>query len=409
MKKNKIKSPKQEFGKYGLPKEVKFCKKCVISNQRPSSTVEFKNKNGVKKSTIGFHEDGICDACKFAEKKLLINWDNRENELKELLNKYRSKEGSYDVVVPGSGGKDSVKAAYLLKYKYNMHPLLVTWPPHIYTYMGRRNFDAWLNAGFDNISYSPNQKVHRLLTKLAFVNLVHPFQPFIIGQKNLAPKMSISFNIPLVVYGENEAEYGNPINDNEKPTRDHSFYASKLRYEDIYLGGVNVKQLMVDYKLSKADIEPYLPADPYLLEKTKTQVHYLGYYVKWDPQGCYYFAVENTDFLPNDERTEGSYSKYNSIDDKIDWFHYYTYYIKFGIGRATNDAAQEIRNGHITREDGVRLVKRFDGEFPEKYLKENLEYMGLSQKQFLKIIEEARPDHLWRKIKNSWVLKHRVS
>ena len=105
-------------------------------------------------------------------------------------------------------------AAHILKYKYRMHPILITWPPHIYTRVGRRNFEAWLNSGFTNYTYWPNQKVHRLLTRLAFLKLVHPFQPFIIGQKNLAPKFSAQLNIPLVIYGENEAEYGNPIADN---------------------------------------------------------------------------------------------------------------------------------------------------------------------------------------------------
>ena len=63
----------------------------------------------------------------------------------------------------------------------------------------------------------------------------------------------------------------------------------------------------------------------------------------------------------------GTYSKYSSIDDKIDCFHYYTMFIKFGIGRASFDASQEIRNGKITREEGINLVKKYDSEFPKKY------------------------------------------
>ena len=112
---------------YGLPIDVKFCKKCVISNQRPSSTVEFKNKADSKKETIHFDENGVCDACAFAEKKnATIDWEKREQKLKALCEEHRSKDGSYDCLVPGSGGKDSVMAAHLLKYKYGMHPLTVT-------------------------------------------------------------------------------------------------------------------------------------------------------------------------------------------------------------------------------------------------------------------------------------------
>ena len=116
----------------------------------------------------------------------------------------------------------------------------------------------------------------------------------------------------------------------------------------------------------KEDLSPYFPASASEINASSTVVHYLGYYLKWTPQECYYYAVDNVNFESNPERTEGTFSKYNSIDDKIDGFHYWTTYIKFGIGRATYDAAQEIRNGHLTRDEGVALVKRYDGEFPQR-------------------------------------------
>lgn len=398
----------EEFGMYGLPVNVQFCKKCTINNQRPSSTIEFKNKPGDKKRPISFNHEGICEACVYAEKKKGIDWVQRERELHDLCDRFRKTDGSYDVIVPGSGGKDSVMAAHVLKYKYHMHPILITWPPHIYTRVGRRNFENWLNAGFANYTYWPNQKVHRLLTRLAFENLAHPFQPFIIGQKNLAPKFSVKLNIPLVIYGENEAEYGNAIADNYKSTRDRSFFSMEHELDEIYLGGTSAKDLMKEFNLSFSDIDAYLPESPASLDRVRTEVHYLGYYLRWHPQETYYYAVENTDFLPNDFRTEGSYSKYSSIDDKIDWLHYYTTYIKFGIGRATYDSAQEIRNGDITRDEGIRLVKRFDGEFPRMYLQECLEYMNITEKRFLEVIESARPPHLWAKKGDGWELKHKI-
>jgi hypothetical protein len=137
-------------------------------------------------------------------------------------------------------------------------------------------------------------------------------------------------------------------------------------------------------------------------------VHYLGYYLKWDPQECYYYAAEHAGFTVNDERTEGSYSKYSSIDDRIDPLHYYTTFIKFGIGRATYDAAQEIRNGKITREEGVALVKRYDDEFPHKYFREILDYMGISEDRFYEVIDRARSPHLWRLEDGKWHLRHAV-
>ena len=117
-------------GKYGLPLDVVFCKKCTMNNQRPASTVEFKQTNKESKQTLAFGEDGICDACHYAEKKKSINWNERKKELEELCNRFRRDDGRYDVIIPGSGGKDSVQAAHMLKNKYNMHPILITWPQH---------------------------------------------------------------------------------------------------------------------------------------------------------------------------------------------------------------------------------------------------------------------------------------
>jgi N-acetyl sugar amidotransferase len=396
------------FGRYGLPLEVKYCKKCTMSNQRPSSVAEFQNKPEAIKQAISFGDDGVCDACKYAEKKKTINWEEREKELAELCNKYRRNDGRYDVVVPGSGGKDSVQAAHMLKYKYNMNPILITWPPALYTDIGRRNFESWLNAGFANFTYNQNRKLHRFLTKSAFENLGHPFQPFILGQKNLAPRLSILFDIPLVIFGENEAEYGNAIEDNDKPTRDSKYYSAELSISDLVLGGISAKDLIHDFGFKLSDLESYFPVNPYDLQKTGTTVHYLGYYVKWHPQETYYYSIENSDFMPNDHRTEGSFSKYSSLDDKIDWLHYHTTTVKFGIGRATYDSAQEVRNGDITRDEGISLIKRFDGEFPEQYIKDCCEYMNITLDRYHEVIEKFISPHLWEKNYGKLELKYPI-
>ncbi len=153
----------------------------------------------------------------------------------------------------------------------------------------------------------------------------------------------------------------------------------------------------------------FLPAEYRELEKSDIEVHYLGYYLKWTPQESYYYAVEHTNFQPRPFRTQGTYSKYNSIDDKIDDLHYYTTFIKFGIGRATYDASQEIRNRHITREEGIALVKRFDGEFPDRYFNEVMDYIDMKPEEFLQLCDKFRPPHLWEKVNGEWKLRHTVS
>jgi N-acetyl sugar amidotransferase len=395
--------------KYGLPEEIIFCTRCVMSNQRPSSSLEFRHTRDQKHRTLHIDEHGVCDACRFAETKDQIDWDQREKELMQLLDKHRRSDGSYDCIVPGSGGKDSAYASHVLKYKYGMHPLTVTWPPILYTDIGWENFRNWIEVGgFDNISWKQNGRVQRLLTLLAIENLLHPFQTFMLGQKNLAPKLALKFDVPLIFFGENEAEYGNPLADNATSLRDSSYYVMR-NLNDIHLAGVSVSELQEVYGLSINDLQPYLPANYLELEKSDVQVHYLGYYLKWTPQESYYYAVEHTGFEANSVRTEGTYSKYNSLDDRIDGLHYYTTFIKFGLGRATYDASQEIRNRHLTREEGVALVRRFDGEFPVRYCQEVMDYIGMHKEHFLELCDQFRSPHLWDRENGQWTLRHRVS
>lgn len=395
---------------YGLPEEVKFCTKCVMSNQRPASTIEFKHTIDSKKVTMQFDEHGVCDACRTAEIKDNIDWGMREEELIKLLDKHRKNDGSYDCLVPGSGGKDSAYQAHVLKYKYGMNPLTVTWPPILYTDYGLKNWKNWLDSGFDNISFYRNGKVMKLLTKLSIENLLHPFQTFILGQKNLAPKIAAAQGISLIFYGENEAEYGNPIADNMSSLRDKSYHSFE-HLDEIYLGGVSVPELIEKYDVRLSDIMTFLPPKAEVLEKSNIEVHYLGYYLKWTPQEVYYYAVENTGFKARPFRTQGTYSKYSGIDDKIDDLHFYTTFIKFGIGRASYDASQEIRNKHITREEGVALVNRFDGEFPDRYFAEIMDYLNLDPDYFkTELVDKFRSPHLWGKDANGvWKLRHNVS
>lgn len=394
--------------KYGLPAEVKFCKRCVMSNQRPVSEVEFRHNINTKKRTLAFDEEGICDACRANEQKDRIDWEKREGELLKLLDQYRSKDGSYDCIVPGSGGKDSAFQAHILKYKYGMNPLTVTWPPILYTDYGYENWKNWVDiGGFDNLSFRRNGRVMKMLTKLAIENLLHPFQTFILGQKNFGPKIAAKYGIPLVFYGENEAEYGNPIADNSSSLRDKSFHTFN-NIDELYLGGVSVRELRERYDIQLRDLLAFLPAPAEELERANIQVHYLGYYLRWTPQEVYYYAVENTGFKARPFRTQGTYSKYNSIDDKIDDLHYYTTYIKFGIGRATYDASQEIRNNHITREEGVALVRKFDGEFPDRYFNDIMNYIGMDPEQFHELCDRFRSPHLWEKTSEGWKLRQAV-
>ena len=326
-----------------------------------------------------------------------------------LLDKHRGKYGKYDCIVPGSGGKDSCYASHILKYKYGMSPLTVTWPPILYTKYGKKNFLNWINSSkTENISAKRNKDLMIYLTKESILNLLHPFQTFILGQKNFAPKIALKYKIPLVFYGENEAEHGNPIADNSNSLRNKSYYTYK-NLDKIFLGGKKIAEILSETNFKKKDIDIFLPPSSSSINSNNLEVHYLGYYLNWVPQETYYYAAENCQFTPRPFRTEGTYSRYNSIDDKIDDLHYYTLFTKFGIGRATYDVSQEIRNNHMSIDEGKKLIKKYDGEKPYRYFSETMDYLSINQKSFDNLCDNFRSPHLWKKVKNEWKLKHTVN
>ena len=403
--------------KNGLPLKVKYCVKCNLSNQRPTSVNEYFHTSSTQHSTVEFDKNGVCYGCNFVEKEFddTINWNDREKELIELCNKYRKNNGEYDCIVPGSGGKDSIFAAHVLKYKYKMNPLTVTWSPHIYTDIGKKNFDNWIhNGGFDNFLYTPNPKVQSRITREAVKQILHPFQPFIIGQKTFALKMAAKFNTPLVFYGEMGGKGGkkNKLTDKSfnQTKNQKGFEIDPLlgkKFEDAYLGGKKVGEYLDEgYNLN--DFESYRPMNPEIIHEKNIEFYYLSYFLRWTPQENYYYAVKHADFQANEQRTEGTHTKYVSLDDKIDGFFYYTSYIKFGIGRTMLESAEEIRHGHTTKEEGKALIEKFDGEFPTRYEQEFYKYIDMTKNEFIEVCDKFRPEHIWEKKSNRWILKNNL-
>ena len=410
---------------FGLPFNVKFCKKCVISNQRPNSEIEYRHTKDTIKKTISFNSDGVCDACHVRDiKNDEIDWEKRDSELQELCNKYRGNGKDYDCLVPGSGGKDSFYVSHMLKYKYKMNPLTITWAPHIYTKTGLKNMENWVNAGFDNYLVTPNRKVQRLLTRLSLENLFHPFQPFQFGQKFLAPKLALKLGINLIFYGENSAEYGNPSSDLNSAKMNENYYTlEKIVDDEIFIGGQSIQSLKDDFGLSNSDLENYLPLEKRLIKDRDISVYYFGHFKKWHPQSNYYYAVENGNFVTNHERMPGTYTKYNSNDDKMEYLNYYTTGIKFGLGWSSYISSFEVRDGDLTREEALSLTKNYDLEFPEKFKDEFYEYLSVKSEElpqafkmfekpdidhdyFITLHDKFRSPHLWEKKNGEWRLRY---
>ena len=384
-----------------IPKEVKFCKNCVVSNQRPRT---------------GFDKEGVCSPCQWAyEKDHEIDWEKRERELQVLCDKYRSGNGSYDVVVPGSGGKDSGFVAHQLKHRYGMNPLCVTWSPFEYTDIGWQNLNSFVSSGMDNILGQPNGILHRKLSKLAFELVGDAWQPFTYGQKAWAWHIATRFGIKFMIYGENgELEYGGSEKYKYLPKEG----IEEWEYE--YFKGMSVdalaevgleRGLFKKGEILENTLQWYRPPHPDLIRKSGAEMHWYSYYKKWTPQENYYYSFKHTGFRPNPEgRSEGTYTMYTSLDDKLDGFHWYLSFIKFGMGRCSRDAQTDIRRHHITRQEGVALVRRYDGEFPKKYFEWFKNYIDIDDNYFWYVMDRYREkSNVWKKVDGEWILQHIVS
>lgn len=384
-----------------LPQEIKFCKKCVVSNQRPR---------------VYFDEEGVCGACKFTDiKTKQIDWKERETLLRELFDRCRRNDGRFDVIIPSSGGKDSARVSYELKYNYGMHPLTVTWAPFEYTPEGYANFRNYIKVGgFNNLMAWQNGRFHRKLARVAFEALGDAWQPFTYGQVCYAFHIARAFDIKLVFFGENgEAEYsGDPRVYNLRGMPFEIWaeqYFKGAQVDDLIQYGLEDTDYFTEKDFDESDLMFYRPPDVNEMKEKGIEFHWFSYYKKWTPQENYYLASEHTGFKANPNgRSEGTYSKYASLDDRLDGFHYYLAFIKFGIGRCTADAAHENRDGHITREEGAVLVKRFDGEFPNKYFKEFLAYLDITEEHFWKVVDQFRQPHIWKKENGLWKLRKAV-
>ena len=381
-------------------KKIRFCKNCVVSNLRPR---------------ISFNEDGICSACEWSyEKHNIIDWKEREKELIDLLNRHRSKDGSHDVIVPGSGGKDSFYVAHELKHTYNMNPITITFAPFEWTEVGKRNFVKFSNMGIPNLLITPNQTLHRSLATVGLNFLGDPWQPFEFGQTNLPFRVSDLLKIKLCFFGENgELEYGGSKKYKFKSKKDPEDFVEH------YQKGVKIEKLVelaLENKIinknqfSKGDMSLYQLPDLEKIKDNKTERHWFSYFKKWIPQENFYHAKKYYDFEINDMgRSEQTYTKYASLDDKLDGFHFYFGYLKFGLGRASRDAMQDIRNLHLTRKEAIRLVERFDSEFPIKHFNWMLDYLNINEKDFREISDFYRSESpAWYKDKDKWLLRHKV-
>jgi N-acetyl sugar amidotransferase len=371
---------------FGRGRRVRYCSRCVMPDSRPR---------------IVFDPDGVCNACRNADEKASIDWARRREEFLALIEPYRSRRGDWDCIVPWSGGKDSTSIALRLKFEFGLNPLLVTFAPLIPNEVGARNRETLIREGFDHLYFRPNQHAHRHLSRRFLIERGNPKVAWDAGVNAVPIQTAVRHGIPLVFYAEHgESEYGGRVLDEDsKKMRNVTEVIEHQIGDD--------PRNWVDDVIGESDLNPYLYPDNARIDAAGVKAFYFAYFFRWSMLENYQFVRSKIPFATHpDGRTPGTFTNFDSLDDKSDDLYYYLQYIKFGFGRAVRDACRMIQNHQMTRAEGLALARRYDGEFPELHLDDVLDYLGMSREELLRTIDLHRNPELWDHDGAGWRLRY---
>lgn len=375
-----------------MSKKIFWCSSCLNMSTRPR---------------IAFDEAGRCNACVWKEEKKDLDWAPRQAELSTLLNKYRSSNGSgFDCVVPVSGGKDGSYVAHILKNKYGMNPLAITIRPALSLELGDENLKNFVESGFNHIHISPNAKVMQKLNKLGFIEKGFPYYGWLIAIKTAVIQTAMNFKIPLIFYGEDgEVEYGGSTESKNNPLYNIE-YMKRVYFE----GGYDkvFEKVLADEEVKEGDLAFWqFPTEEQVASNDLAFTHW-SYYEAWDSYRNYVVAKEHCGLKEKEEGTAGTFTNFSQNDQALYSLHAYLMYLKFGFGRATQDAGIEIRRGSMTRDQAVNLVNMYDNQYPHDFNDLYLEYYEMTQVEFDAVLDKYANTDLFEKVDGYWEPKFTV-
>lgn len=356
---------------------------------------------------IEFNHEGRCNACVWSEEKKSLDWSPRQEELKVLLDKYRSSNGiGFDCVVPVSGGKDGSYVAYTLKRRYGMNPLTITVRPALSLELGDENLSNFISSGFNHIHISPNAKVMQKLNKLGFIEKGFPYYGWLIAIKTAVIQTAMNFNIPLIVYGEDgEVEYGGSTESKYTPLYNIE-YMKRVYFEGGYDKVFDI--ILGDEDIGLGDLAFWrFPTDEQVKTHDLAFTHW-SYYEAWDSYRNYVVAKEHCGLKEKEDGTAGTFTNFAQNDQALYSLHAYLMYLKFGFGRATQDAGIEIRRGAMTREQALNLVIAYDNQYPHDFIDLYLEYYEMTKDEFDAVLDKYANKDLFEKLDGIWQPKFTV-
>ena len=335
---------------------------------------------------MAFDELGICLACRSQEQKMRFDWSERERSLRKILDAAKErgrKTGNYDCMVPISGGKDSVFQLHILCKVYGVNPLAVTFSHNWWTETGKKNLWNMIEVfDVDHIMFTPKRKTVNNLARQSLPLIGDSCWHCHAGIIAFPFQIAVKYDIPLVVYGESFAEAAGRSTylDEEQSEKELMSYALQNSAK------VSADQMISD-QVSEQDLRAFNPPGVDELQEKKIKGIHLGDYIFWDGERQTEFIVNEYGWLQ--DKVEGSYKHYKSVECRMSGVHDYSKYIKRGFGRGTDFACQDVRAGLMTRQEALDLAHKVDSERPGA-LDYYLSITGYTEEEFNRILREKR-------------------
>ena len=351
--------------------KIHYCSKCLFPETKPD---------------LFFNEEGVCSACVAADQKdNSIDWKQREIDFNTIIDKYKKgpNEIGYDCLIPVSGGKDSTYQAYFMKEVCGLNPLCVCFETTNLTEVGQANIDNISKMGIDVIYFKKNYKAYRSMVVEGFKRVGDEMWPNHLGIFTIPIHIAVKFNIPLVIWGENpQQEYGGPVESIE-----NKHLNRKWLEEFGGLLGNRIQDMVGVDGLTEKDLTPYFYPSDEDIDRVGVVGLFLGHYFFWDAQKQLEIVKKYGFAVKEDGPVEGTYTNYENLDEKMHGLHDYLKYVKYGFGRATDHACIDVRNNRLTREEGLKLVKQYDGKYPNYGVDEFVKYSGMTKEEIDVILD----------------------
>jgi len=267
--------------------------------------------------------------------------------------------------------------------------------------IGAANREALIQTGFDHVFFRPNQRVHRHLARRFTIERGNPKVAWDAGVNAVPVQVALRYGIKLIFYAEHgESEYGGRVLGEESSKRRDLTEVIEHQIGDD-------PRNWLDDVVAEADLNPYVYPDAAAVEELGVRAYYFAYFHRWSMFENYRFIREKIPFRNRpDGRTPGTFTDFDSLDDLSDDLYYYFQYVKFGFGRTIRDASRFIQNGHQSRDEGLELVRKFDGEYPEANLDEMLDYLSMTRDELNEVIDLHRNPELWSRDEGEWRLRY---